>query len=87
MIDIFQPCPVFNKLNSFDWFKKNSYYLKNHNVNDKMAAFKKALETKKYPLGIFYIKKKKTFEEDVRLPFFKKKLNVGKLQKVIDSIV
>jgi len=88
LIDVFQPCPVFNKLNTFEWFKKNSYYLKNHNVNDREKAFKKALETGKYPLGIFYVnKKKKTFEEGINIPFYKKKLNVGKLKKVINSIV
>ncbi len=89
LIDVFQPCPVFNKLNTFDWFKKNSYYLKGHDITNREKAFKKALETKKYPLGIFYVNKKKTFEEnlDSKVPLFKKKLNVSKLRKVIDSIV
>jgi len=87
IIDVFQPCPVFNKLNTFDWFKKNSYYLKGHDVSNREKAFKKALETKKYPLGIFYISKKKTFEENLnsKVPLFKKKLNVSKLQKVVNS--
>jgi 2-oxoglutarate/2-oxoacid ferredoxin oxidoreductase subunit beta len=90
LIDIFQPCPVFNKLNSFEWFKKNSYYLKGHDVTNKEKAFKKALEVGKYPLGIFYVnKKKKTFEENMGCTseFYKKKLNVNKLKKVINSIV
>jgi 2-oxoglutarate/2-oxoacid ferredoxin oxidoreductase subunit beta len=90
LIDVFQPCPIFNKLNDFEWFKKNTYYLKKHNPYDKMIALKKALETDKYPLGIFYInKKKKTFEDNmnVKCPSFKKKLNIDKLKKTINSII
>jgi len=90
LIDVFQPCPVYNKLNTFQWFKENSYYMKDHNPYDREAAFKKALEKNKYPLGIFYInKKKKTFEENMncKIPFFRKKVNLRKLQKAVDSLV
>ncbi len=67
LVDIFQPCVTFNKLNTYQWFKDNTYYLDDsydpHNRNE---AFKKAIETDKLPLGIFYINSdKKTFEENV----------------------
>lgn len=69
LVDIFQPCVTFNKINTFKWFKENTYYLdETHDKFDKIKAFDKALETietfGKLPLGIFYINENKTvFEE------------------------
>lgn len=65
LIDVFQPCVTFNKTNTYKWFKDNTYYLDNsHNPYDQLAAYSKAIETEKYPLGVFYINEKKlTFEE------------------------
>ncbi len=94
LVDIFQPCVSFNKVNTFKWFKENTYYLDgSHNVRDRKAAFERSIEAGKFPLGIFYINPdKKTFEENVGvyrqnqtpLPFreipFKEKL-----QKLIES--
>ena len=88
-IDIFQPCPIFNKLNTFSWFKQNTYYLKNHDVYNREKAFKKAIENEKYPLGIFYINKKKTFEENAfvysknKKALVKRKLDKKKLKVLI----
>lgn len=55
LVDIFQPCITFNKINTYAWFKENTYYLQDHNPYDRAAAFQRALETEKRPLGIFYI--------------------------------
>jgi len=69
LVDMFQPCVTFNKINTFMWFKENTYYLEeSYNPNDRIEAFKRAIETvedgKKLPLGIFYINENKTvFEE------------------------
>lgn len=65
LVDIFQPCVTFNKINTFKWFKENTYYLdETYNPLDKIKAFEKSLENEKYPLGIFYINENKTvFEE------------------------
>ena len=67
LVDIFQPCVTFNKVNTYQWFKDNTYYLDgSHDPNNRIEAFKKAIETDKLPLGIFYINAdKKTFEENV----------------------
>ena len=27
LVDIFQPCVSFNKVNNYKWFKENTYYL------------------------------------------------------------
>lgn len=65
LVDVFQPCVTFNKINTFKWFKENTYYLEEtYNPHDRFAAFEKAVETEKLPLGIFYINENKTvFEE------------------------
>ncbi|PIS28499.1 2-oxoacid ferredoxin oxidoreductase [Candidatus Saganbacteria bacterium CG08_land_8_20_14_0_20_45_16] len=55
LVDILQPCVSFNKVNTYQWFKDNTYYLeKEHNPCDRQAALKWALENEKFALGIFY---------------------------------
>lgn len=65
LVDMFQPCVTFNKINTFKWFQDNTYYLdESHNPSDRIKAFEKAIEEEKLPLGIFYINEHKTvFEE------------------------
>ncbi|AEH50223.1 thiamine pyrophosphate-dependent enzyme [Pseudothermotoga thermarum] len=63
LVDIFQPCVTFNKLNTYEWFKKNTYYLVDHDPKNIVKAFEKAMQKEPYPLGIFYIEEKPTFEE------------------------
>lgn len=67
LVDIFQPCVTFNKVNTYKWFKENTYYLdKSHDPLDRTVAFQRAVEREKLPLGIFYRNdKKSTFEENV----------------------
>ncbi|ADZ09694.1 pyruvate ferredoxin/flavodoxin oxidoreductase, beta subunit [Methanobacterium lacus] len=69
LVDVFQPCVSFNKINTFQWFKENTYYLEeSHDHYNKAEALRRAEETDKYPLGIFYInKQKKTFEETLNV--------------------
>lgn len=93
LVDIFQPCVTFNKLNTFQWFKNNTYYLDDsHDPYDREQAFKRAIETEKYPLGIFYInEKKKTFEESLSVyktdksPMFTRKQDMEKLKKLMET--
>lgn len=55
LVDVFQPCVVFNKLNTYKWFKENTYYLdESHDATNRVEAFQKSLEDKKFPLGVIY---------------------------------
>jgi len=56
LVDVFQPCVVFNKQNTYQWFKQNTYYLdeKDHDKKDRMKALALAFETKRMALGILY---------------------------------
>ena len=91
LVDIFQPCVTFNKLNTYQWFKDNTYYLDDsydpHNRND---AFRRAIETDKLPLGVFYINTgRKTFEENVSAcrnssgPLYQHQPDIEKLRDLI----
>jgi 2-oxoglutarate ferredoxin oxidoreductase subunit beta len=56
LVDIFQPCVSFNRINTYQWFKDNSYYLDDsHNPSDRDAAFSIATRRDKFALGVLYI--------------------------------
>ncbi len=90
LVDVFQPCVTFNKVNTYQWFKDNTYYLDDsHDCHDRNQAFKKAIEADKLPLGVFYINLKSTFEENIgtydknNAPLFERKPDYKKLESLI----
>ncbi|MFH1283104.1 MAG: thiamine pyrophosphate-dependent enzyme [bacterium] len=93
LVDIFQPCITFNRINTFKWFKDNTYYLEEgYDPANRVEAFKRAIEKEKLPLGIFYINKEKTtFEENSALytsdkrPLYKREINHKKLEALLNS--
>lgn len=100
LVDIFQPCVTFNKINTYKWFKENTYYLEdNYNPYDRLKAFERAIESyskdTKLPLGIFYINDNlTTFEETLANKeisaldvFDRRKNRKEKLQKLIGDYI
>jgi 2-oxoglutarate ferredoxin oxidoreductase subunit beta len=93
LVDVFQPCVTFNKINTWQWFKEHTYYLEDtHDPHDRIAAFKRATETDKLPLGIFSIgPDKSTFEDNVgvyredKRPLYERKPDFARLKKLIDK--
>jgi 2-oxoglutarate ferredoxin oxidoreductase subunit beta len=92
LVDILQPCASFNKLNTYQWFDENTYYLQEHDVHDRSLAFSKALENEKLGLGIFYVNPKKaTFEQNIGIyeqdqrPLYKRRTSFKKLSELIDK--
>ena len=86
LVDVFQPCVVFNKQNTYQWFKENTYSLEeDYNPEDRVKAFERSLETEKLPLGIFYKNPhKKTFESQLFTggeALYKKEVNETLLQE------
>ncbi len=66
LVDIFQPCVSFNKVNTYKWFKENTVILEeNPNVHDRGKAMELALASPPYPLGILYedATDRRTFED------------------------
>lgn len=70
-LDIFQPCVVWNKVNTFQWYKDRVYKLsEDYDHTDFNAAYEKALEFgDKIPTGILYKVEKETYED--RFQFIK----------------
>ena len=92
LVEILQPCVSFNKINTFMWFKKNSYYLdENYNPEDKFGAFKKANDMK-FPLGIIFknpkrilLEEKHSVYENNDEPLYARKVDLKKLQYILDN--
>jgi len=57
LVDIFQPCVTFNKINTFSYYYERIYSLQDdatYKVNDRQMALAKAFERDKHPIGLFY---------------------------------
>jgi 2-oxoglutarate/2-oxoacid ferredoxin oxidoreductase subunit beta len=93
LVDIFQPCVSFNKINTFKWFKDNTYYLDdNFDPSDRSNSFKKSLEEEPFPLGIIYQNdKRKSFEENLEIykknpvPLFKRETKLSKIKDILKT--
>ena len=92
LVDIFQPCVTFNRINTIQWFKEHTYNLEDHDPSDRQKAFEKATETEKLPLGIFYESPQKpSFEENVGIyeekqtPLYERDLDKKELKNLIET--
>lgn len=67
LVDILQPCVTFNHVNTFKWYKENTYKLEDsYNSSDKFEALKKAMEWEdRIPLGVIYKEEKTEYTEAV----------------------
>lgn len=62
LIDVLQPCVTFNKTNTYQWYRQRAYKPEQHDVHDREAAMRLALEWgDKIPIGILY--------KGMRLPY------------------
>jgi len=93
LVDIFQNCVSFNKINTFKWFKDNIYYLPDdYDPSDRAGAFKKSLEEEPFPLGIIYKSNHRTtFEENLSVyknnksPLYKRDVDFKEIVAEIKS--
>ena len=54
-MDIFQPCVVFNKQNTYQWFMEHTYLLdETHDSTDQAAAWKIGMDQERLALGVIY---------------------------------
>ncbi len=69
LVDVFQACVSFNKVNTHQWIEENTYVLgEDYDPSNKVRSFEKALETKRFPLGIIYLEESKpVFEDSIHL--------------------
>lgn len=78
LVDVFQPCVTFNKLNTYEFFTKRVYDLQKagHDATNRTLALEKAFEGpdsnyEKLPIGVFYKVERPTYEDT--LPVIKDK--------------
>jgi 2-oxoglutarate ferredoxin oxidoreductase subunit beta len=69
LVDILQPCVSFNKLNTFQWFRKNTAWLdESHDPKNRDQALEVAFQREKLPLGVIFSSDgRKTFEDNIHL--------------------
>ncbi len=93
LVDIFQPCVVFNKKNTYQWFKEFSYTLgPDHDPSDRNQAFARATEEDKFPLGVLYQHDRRavfeemigTYDDDKR-PLFERELHRGAIDALLST--
>jgi 2-oxoglutarate ferredoxin oxidoreductase subunit beta len=94
LVDIFQPCVTYNKVNTFQWFKENTYYVDDqHDRTDPAAAFARATAHGKLALGILYVDEgKPVFEANLPAyrdgrdaPLFRRTVDPDRLRELVDS--
>lgn len=90
LVDVFQPCVVFNKQNTYQWFKANSYYLdETHVKKDKLRALEIAFDVERLALGVLYQEENKpTYETLARhndQPLFEKSFDRQKIENLLES--
>ncbi|NLW67183.1 MAG: 2-oxoacid ferredoxin oxidoreductase [Bacteriovoracaceae bacterium] len=94
LVDIFQPCVTYNKVNTYAWFKENTYYLDDtYDPSDREAAFRKATEPGRFPLGVIYLNRNKSVFEETLIayrhddrPLYQRTVDMGVLKDLVDSM-
>jgi 2-oxoglutarate ferredoxin oxidoreductase subunit beta len=90
LVDVFDPCVSFNRVNTFKWYKENTCWLgKEHDPKNRLKALEKSFETGKYPLGIFYQKQgdsvfseKNSGYRNYSDPLFKREIDMSKIKSL-----
>ncbi len=92
LVDIFQPCVTFNKVNTFKWFKDHTGYLEDtYQPDDQVKAFEKAMSRDPLYLGVFYKHEKPVFEahlapyDESDEPLYKRVADMQQLKQFIQS--
>lgn len=96
LVDIMQPCVVFNKVNTFKWYKDRIYKLdESYDPSDKAQALKKVEEfgDEGIPIGILYKNETKETYHEVHpvlktgLNLIDRKWKVEDTEKLIDEFL
>ena len=88
LIEILQPCVIWNKERSYEWYRERIYKLESgkYTANNREQALLKAKEQDRLAIGVFYQEEKKAYHQEVSSLANKplidqsiKKIDVGKL--------
>ncbi len=93
LIDILSPCVTHNKVNSYDWYRKNIIHVEDiadYNPRDKKNAWDALSRPEKIIIGLIYEEDKPSFEElilpDIKRPIASLGLEVDRprLRRIIE---
>lgn len=94
LVDVLQPCVTFNKLNTWEWYRKRVYKLEgtDYDPTNRLTAFQKALEWgDRIPIGIIYKSDRLTFDEQLptlkKGPLVKQKIDPLACEKILDEFM
>lgn len=67
LVDIFQPCATFNKVNTLDWYREHIFKLSDkHDPSNLKKAWEVGMDMEKLAIGVLYKDERPTYTE--RLP-------------------
>ncbi len=85
LINVLSPCPTFNKVNTYEWYRKNIKKIEeDHNVEDIYEAFRKVTSGKIYT-GIIYKRRRETLEEVLKAEPLKVKTEKERILKLLEK--
>lgn len=94
IVDIFQPCISFNKINTFGYYKNHVYHLEDdYDPTNKLAAIERAMESGgKIPTGIIYQGKKQTYHQKNEIlshgePLLDKQMDMNVIKKIMSEFI
>lgn len=94
IVDIFQPCISFNKINTFGYYKNQVYHLEDdYDPTNKLAAIERAMESgDKIPTGIIYQEKKQTYHQKNEIlshgePLLDKQMDMNVIKKIMSEFI
>jgi 2-oxoglutarate ferredoxin oxidoreductase subunit beta len=71
IVEVMSPCVTYNKINTYAWFKENTFYVSEREAYDatnRTQAFALLTESDKIPLGVLYQEQRDTLETLTHLP-------------------
>ena len=102
VVDVFQPCVTWNKINTFSWFRERTYKLEEEgwDSSDRVAAFELSMSTFhdltckpdecRVPIGVYYRKEDvPTYQDGLRsdtAPLWKHASDPREIGDLIDSL-
>ncbi len=96
LIDILQPCPSFNRINTYQYYRSRVYDLnadgEDYDPTDRQAAWAKSWEWgDRIPIGIFYQVERPTLDSQysdiLATPLVRQKFDRTRIQEVVDEFL
>jgi 2-oxoglutarate ferredoxin oxidoreductase subunit beta len=93
LVDVFQACVSFNKVNTNQWFRDNTYVIGNdYDPTNRVKAFEKSLEREPWPLGLIYKSdSRKSYNKNLPMfdndstPLYRRKRDISVIRKIMES--